>query len=271
MKDLIINHNAGFFSCSSIALEEIIKFHNEKKFLPTIDRKNQYIWYKDHLDQGINNFFEEKNVNSYLIPEILKENMDMESQFSDYSLLNFKYVKKIIDIYFSPCQKVKEIESNLIKKYDINLSKTIAVYYRGNDKHRETTLASYNQYLTKIKEIINENPNHKILIESDDSIFIDFIKKNIKDFIEIKESKKINDKNSSVPHFINIGERIINCQIFLAIVQILCKSDKIIIGSGNVSLWICLYRGNINGVYQFLSNGLISNEITKNQKIGWVK
>jgi len=271
MKDLIISHDHGFFSCSSIALEEIIKFHNEKKFLPTVDRKSQYTWYKDNLDQDVDNFFKERDVNLDLNPEDLKEDIEMESQFSDYSLLNFNYAKKIIDIYFSPCQKVKEIEENLIKKYEIDFSKTIAVYYRGNDKNRETTLASYDQYLTKIKQVINENPDHKILVESDELAFIDFIRNNIKDFIEIKESKKINDRNSNIPHSIDIGEKIINCQIFLAIVQILSKSDKVIINSGNVGIWICLYRSHINGIYQFLSNGLNSNEKTRNQKIGWLK
>lgn len=271
MKDLIISHDYGFFSCSSVALEDIIKFHNEKKFLPTVDRKKQYNFYKDDLNQDVDNFFEEKSINLNLDPENLKEDMEMESQFSDYSLLNFKYLKKIIDIYFHPCNKVKEIENYLIKKYEIDLSKTIAVYYRGNDKNRETTLPSYDQYLIKIKEVIKENPDHKILVQSDELAFINFIRANIKDFIEIKESQKINDRNSCIALYINIGEKIINCQIFLAIVQILSKSDKVIINSCNVGIWICLYRNNADGVYQFLSNGLNSNEKTKNQKIGWVK
>ncbi len=271
MKDLTISHDYGFFSCCSIALDKIIEFHNEKNFLPTVDRTNQYSWYKDNITQGVNDFFEEKQIDLNLKPENLKEDFEMESQFSDYSLLNFEYAKKIIDIYFSPSEKVKEIENYLLNKYEINLSKTIAVYYRGNDKIKETTLPTYDEYLIKIKEVISKNLDHKILIQSDELSFVDFIRDNIKDFIEIKESKKINDKNTAVNYTINIGERLINCQLFLAIIQIISKSNKIIINSGNVGIWTCLYRSNTNGVYQFLSNGLQSNEKTRNQKIGWVK
>jgi len=271
MKDLTISHDYGFFSCCSIALDKIIEFHNEKKFLPTVDRNNQYSWYKDNITQGVNDFFEEEQIDLNLKPENLKEDFEIESQFSDYSLLNFEYVKKIIDIYFSPSEKVKEIENYLLNKYEIDLSKTISVCFRGNDKRTETTLPTYIEILNKINQVKKTNPDHKLLVQSDDYEFIEFIKENIKDFIEIKETKKINNKDTAIQFTLPIGKRLINAQIFLAVMQIISESHKIIINSGNIGIWTCFFRGNANGVYQFLSNGLQSNEKTRNQKIGWVK
>jgi hypothetical protein len=271
MEDLKISHDAGFFSCSSVALDKIIEFHNKRNFLPTLDRKSQYSWYKDHLNQGVDNFFEEKKIDIYLKPENLKEDSEMESQFSDYSLLNYEYLKKIINTYFYPCEQVREIENYLIKKYQLNLSKTISVCFRGNDKRTETTLPTYIEILNKINQVKEINPDHTVLVQSDEYGFIEFIRENIKDFIEVKETKKISNRNTAVQFTVDIGERLINAQIFLAVMQIISKSDKVIINSGNVGIWTCFYRGNANGVYQFLSNGLQSNEKTRNQKIGWVK
>jgi hypothetical protein len=53
--------------------------------------------------------------------------------------------------------------------------------------------------------------------------------------------------------------------------NLISRCDKVILNSGNVGLWTCLYRGNNNGVYQFISRGLMSNDITNSQKNRWNK
>lgn len=45
----------------------------------------------------------------------------------------------------------------------------------------------------------------------------------------------------------------IHSQIMLASVLISSKCEYIICGSSNVSLWIILFRGNSNNIYQYLS------------------
>lgn len=273
MKDLIITHDYGFFSCCSVALEKIILFHNEKNFLPSVDRKAQYSLYKDHENDSINHFFEIENTNFEFSPELIQEELEIDHQFSDYSLLNYPYIKKIIDIYFKPNDKIKQIEKNLVEKYNIDFSKIIAVFFRGTDKRPETTLPSYETFLEKIQQLKKENPDHKILIQTDELGFMNFIKPHLENPIEIIENKKIEYTNIwiGVHHTIPVGDRVLNGQTFLATVLIMSKCDKIIMNSGNIGLWTCLYRGHTNGVYQFLSNGYITNEKTRNQKIGWIK
>jgi hypothetical protein len=66
--DLKITHNAGFFSCSTIALNEIINFHNTYKYLPKVDRTSQYEAYKDSIHNKISDFFLEKEINNKIVP-----------------------------------------------------------------------------------------------------------------------------------------------------------------------------------------------------------
>ena len=45
--EIKIGHNAGFFSCCSIILNDIIAYYNYRKELPkNIDRTNTFAWYK---------------------------------------------------------------------------------------------------------------------------------------------------------------------------------------------------------------------------------
>jgi hypothetical protein len=266
---LNITHNAGFFSCSTVALNRIIEYHNSFNSLPITNRNQQYSLYKDKDDDDISNFFIE-NVDELNIEPSFLVRSDIEDQFVDYSLINYDYVTKLVNMYFKPTSEVYEIMNRITDKYNIDTSKTISILYRGNDKSRETILPSYEEMLDKINEVINENPNHKILVQTDEIDFSEFISSKI-DVIVIKESKMIKKGNTAIQYKTEIGEKVSNAKIFLAIMNLISRCDKVILNSGNVGLWTCLYRGNNNGVYQFISRGLISNDITNSQKNRWNK
>ena len=57
----------------------------------------------------------------------------------------------------------------------------------------------------------------------------------------------------AVQFYIRPGQKILHAQYFLAIMQILSKCSNVILNSGNVGLWICLFRGNMDNVTQYLS------------------
>ena len=45
--NLVVTHNAGFFSCCSVKLHRIVEFINKHKKLPdTCDSSQQFQWYK---------------------------------------------------------------------------------------------------------------------------------------------------------------------------------------------------------------------------------
>ena len=116
--------------------------------------------------------------------------------------------------------------------------------------------------LNKIKEIVNSNPNKKLLIQTDEIDFFQFIKNIYPNCFFIEENKMIKKSKTAIQFTLKNGEKIINAQTFLATTLILSECSELIINSGNVGMWICLFRGNNKNVHQYL-NPFNSNMINK--------
>jgi len=87
-KILKINHNAGFFSCCTIRLLEIINYFNTNKELPLIvDSSVQFEVYKNENIDITDKFFETSS--SFIdYKEFIKPSKtDDEEQFSNYDEL----------------------------------------------------------------------------------------------------------------------------------------------------------------------------------------
>jgi len=278
--------NAGFFSCCTDILRQLTKYHYENKKLPILDSSEQWELYKDNGIDDVSvfwfglvmsktegditgNFFNrvtnfkefesESFSNSSIYPKLCNDD-----QYSNYNEINYNYTNKIIDAYFKPSEKVIELYNNLISKYNIDLNKTISVLYRGNDKTLETNLPSYDEILQKTLQVYSDFPNHKILVQSDEFEFCEFMKNQLPEVIVIEETKKIHKSNTAIQYTLKKGERVITSQTFLSVMQIIANSSQVILNSGNVGLWTCLYRKKFNGVHQYLSR------INSNDKI-WLK
>jgi len=124
---LKITHNAGFFSCCNMRLHKIINYFNNNKRLPQlVDSSAQFALYKPVYmiynditeDFFINNTNNNKN-NILYEKDVFIRNDIIEDQFSNYKTLNIEDIKPFIQKYFSPSQEIMEIQSILIKKYNI--------------------------------------------------------------------------------------------------------------------------------------------------------
>ena len=73
------------------------------------------------------------------------------------------------------------------------------------------------------------------------------------------ESIKINYSPSShITQIIPQGYRVKNAQIFLAIMSIVSKCKIVLLNSGNVGMWVCLFRENAKNIYQYLEHEVSS-------------
>ena len=275
MEKIVITHDCGFYSNCSIRLKKIIDYYNINKKYPIVDSSNQWNQYKDKPGDITNIFFKENSDNN-LISDYIDYDESKEQQFSEYNQLDFENLKKLIDKYFSTTDTIESIISSLIDKYNIDLSKTIGIYYRGNNKETETNLPRYEDMLFKLIEVKSLYPNHRILIQSDEVEFYDFILKTFPDslfFDEVARIKK--NSNDHVQSNINIGQRTTQAKLFHSIVLIISRCSKVILNSGNVGIWICLYRGNFDGVYQYLNHKeYIHGSYNKNYKVldnNWIQ
>lgn len=269
---LKINHSAGFFSCCTIKLEEILKYFNTYKKLPSkIDGTSLFDMYKQVNNESdiTNIFFTQKDYNINYNSDIKTTSSDSEQQFSNYKLLNHTQLNPFIKKYFTISQKIQNNVEYLEKKYNLNYNNLCSIYYRGLGKSVETNSGTYDEYLKKAKEIENKHPNIIFLLQSDESEFYSYMKKHLKNTIELDSSSVSN--NTDTPDYFSTlskNERLPHAIKFLSVIYILSKSKYIITSSGNTGLWICLFRGNSNGVIQYLSEKeIIYGVKNKNYKL----
>jgi len=119
------------------------------------------------------------------------------------------------------------------------------LFYRGNDKITETKLPDYESYVNYANEILKKNPTILFLIQTDETEFIEYIMTH-----ETRHMKKCN----STVDILFKEKNVDFSKYYLAITIIMSKCKYIVCGSGNCSIWIMLYRGNNNNVYQYLND-----------------
>jgi hypothetical protein len=264
--ELIVNHNAGFFSCCSVRLTEIINFFNKHEREPiTLDCSTQFHNYKvnpaDPLED-LNHFFFKQPHNQNIE---FKSNIDFnwEYQFQPYFNLNYESLTPFIKKYFEPSDYVKKILLDFENEKKIEYENTVGVCYRGNDKHTETRIASHESFIDKCGEIFKKNPNIRFFIQTDE---IDFLKSFLSKFPNSFFNEIIPtinfDVRGVVHNFIEHTGRSQFGANFLSSIISLSKCKFLITHSGNCGMWITLYRGNSLNVYQYLNHG--------NCNFGWL-
>jgi hypothetical protein len=241
MSVLCWEHNFGFFSCCSVKLENIAEYINSNlKFPDSVDGSLTFNWYK------------EKDNDNDITPIVERIYL---YEFHNYSLLDYDSITPIIKKYFSPSKNILKIMEDMETKYKIDYNNICVLFYRGNDKNRETLICDYSEYLVYANSILEINPNILFLIQSDETEFINFISERFPNnsFYFNDEIRHVPKCNSTVDHIMKDKNPVFS-KYYLAITIIMSKCKYIICGSGNCSFWIMLYRGNSNNVIQNLNN-----------------
>ena len=253
-----IIHNAGFFSCCSVRLFNIVNFINNTKQLPqNVNSSRQFKWYKNKTNEYRDITFDYFKHYSQ-IDEDIKINKTImyhhEHQYKIYSKINYENLVPLVKKYFSPSNEICRIINNMEQKYNIDYDNVCVLFYRGNDKITETVLCKYSEYLIFSNNILAKNPNIKFLIQSDETEFIEYIRHHFPNnsFYFNDEIRHMNKQNNTV----DMVMKEMNYQYskyYLAITILMSKCKYVICGSGNCSIWIALYRGHSNGIRQNLN------------------
>lgn len=252
-----ILHDAGFFSCCVARLEGAIKFYNQHGYFPIIDSSQQWKQYKDLGNEDVTSRFfrDREDISSDLEKIVLTKNTSdklTDYQCINYSNFNYEHVSILVNKYFTPSQEIDDIYKSLIEKYKIDTDNTLAVCYRGNDKRTETNIPKYEEVYDKVEQVLSGLQKPQLLVQSDEIEFCNFMVEKYPNAIVIEETRKINKRDTAVQFTIEIGKRVETAQIFLAVMQIMSKCKAVVLNSGNVGMWICLFRGNSHNVHQYL-------------------
>ena len=257
MGALKTTHNAGFFSCCSYRFTDIVIYFNEHKELPElVDSSEQLELYKENKDIDLTPMYFSQ-VDSILIPykePISISDSGLELQFSPYKQFNFSKILPFLIKYFTPSRLVISALLGYNEKYKIDYKNTCAVFYRGNDKNRETTIAPYHEFINKAKQV--DRKGLKFLVQPDETEFLEaFISEFGKErVIFFEETPHIRKQDSAVFYQIPPKNKASYAAMYFAAVLALSKCDKLITHSGNGGNWAVWYRGHANDVHQWLND-----------------
>jgi len=251
------SHNYGFFSCCSVKLYDLINYFNVNLHYPEeVDSCQHFGLYKKENRDITFDFFEHYD---NIIVEIKNEKINNSYdnfgfQFYNYKTIEYDSIIPFIKKYFTPSKKIMNIYENLLKKYNIDTDNCIGMYYRATDKITETQIDSFEKYYNKLNEVIRDNKNIQILIQTDSAQFLDYMKENCKheNIIVINENTTSNT-SCGIHYEKSCHENYIDIQNLFSSFLIISKCKYIICSSGNCSVWMMFYRGNADNVFQNLN------------------
>lgn len=249
-------HNAGFFSCCSVRLFDIITFFNKNKTIPTIvDSSSQFYYYKTNENVDVTSeFFDISNDSLILFEKEVCCDMTNECyQFNNYHTVDYSSLSPFLTKYFTPSKKICDIRDELLEKYEIDPEKTIAVYYRGTDKYTETRLDSFESYGDKLAELLVGNEEHlKIIVQTDYTPFLNYMKDRFRQICVIQENST-SDLFCGIHNEKTKSENYYDIQYLYATFLILSKCKHLICSSANGSIWMMFFRTNSKNVIQSLN------------------
>jgi len=215
-----------------------------------VDSDKQFEWYKpDPARSVVDDYFQTLPTSIRVSLPIFFETFH---QFTDFRKLPFASLRPFIERYFSLTEGIKTLVKTIESKYSIDYGNTCVLFYRGNDKATETTLSSYEDYIRRARVLLSTHPAVRFLIQSDETEFIDAISVLPNTVVFRDEIRHISKASTSV----DLAMPATNYEfskLFLAIVYLMSQCKWILMGSGNISLWITLYRGSCENIQQFLA------------------
>jgi len=274
---IFTSNSGGFFSNCSIILSNIISYFNNYKKLPIEIKTNDlfFIYKSNHEDVYKLLFYIDSTDIEYK-KEIKFNNEGFENQFSDYKLLNLNDIQPFFQKYFKPRPIILNNVDFLLNKYNIDLNDEMCgVFYRGNDKVKETQKPPYSEFVLKAKELMEKNNKLKFVVQTDEVEFLKVFLTEFPNSIYFKEVPAISSSDKT-----NCGKLLKNeyklkhAIDFVSIIYIYSKFKYLINTSGNCEMFITFYRNSTNNLFQYLNknkyiHGGLNKDYDENNKQVW--
>lgn len=182
-----------------------------------------------------------------------------DSNRCQFDLYRFDVYNKVRDRFFNPSDLILEKKNFLNVKYKFDSQKTISVLYRGTDKGTEIRLGSPAEYLNVVKNILKNNPDFKVLLQTDQTQVIQYFYEQLGDILITFEETPSTISNKVIWSLVEQSDKdsIDWSQWFDAALRCVSECKYLVNHTGNVAFFANLYRGNVNKVYQFNENGVL--------------
>ncbi|MHA2402408.1 MAG: hypothetical protein ACXADH_05395 [Candidatus Kariarchaeaceae archaeon] len=252
--------NCGFYSNESQVFKSLLILLRHGIIPERIDYSLGYRHFKKDPEQDIYPDFHTIDstidLDLYVDVELPDPNRYQPNvyQFDIYNQLRNKF--------FGPNDLIKERVQYLKNKYSINPEKTISVLYRGTDKGTELSLAHPQEYLFVTQQLLEKNPDFKVLLQTDQTQVIQMFAEVLGDKLIFFEETPSTTSSSVIWNLMERSgaDSIDWSQWFDAALRCVSDCKYIVNHTGNVAFFANLYRGSLDGVYQFNEQGVIDLE-----------
>lgn len=237
-------------------MTRIVEFINEQNRLPDgVDTSVMFRWYKYYSNRNRDITFDYFTHYDQIAEEVITPiDYHWEHQFNDYTTLEYDKICPLVRKYFTPSNEINNMIRAIETKYSVNYDNLCVLFYRGNDKNRETKICGYDEYVDYAKRIISKNPETLFLIQSDETEFINYFAQLYPtNHIVFKDEIRHMNRCNSTVDVLYRQHNFLFSKYYLAITVIMSKAKYIVCGSGNCSIWILFYRGNAKNVFQNLN------------------
>jgi len=245
---LFLTHNAGFFSCVSVALSRVI----DQPPMHINSRLGLCLYKKNLFSDPWPKYFVVKNLGKMPSRSYFgNENcVDVKSWWSaKYEKLPFENLRPYLDFYFMPSEAVRARKNAFIDSYRIQLLETIGVHIRGTDKSTEWERQPIEKFTQEIDKLLQRNQNFLIYLQTDEIDTQTHMLKRYPDrIILLKELRAVTGAHGA--HFFKSADPEQNAIDYFASVLLLSECKYLITHTGNGAMWEVLYRGNSDGVVQ---------------------
>ena len=274
MTKLEVTHDYGFFSNCSMALWQLNNFITANRFNPELDMSQSFSLYKDsNSDINVYDLCFDQSLAEEVItpfefsPSEEDGNLHLKRTEADgtkvlrshvfymaHRMYKPEFIKSALPIanrYFAPSEYVLKLKDQYIQKYSINTAQTLAICYRGTDKHLEVPVLSFDTYTNGAEEILNSNKHlDTVLVQSDQSQFVDFCKSKFSNFNVVKiDEIPTTDSGKQISYTTNKKQDL--ATNFLASLLIMSECNYVVTHTGNVGMWLVLYRGHCDNIRQY--------------------
>lgn len=170
---LFPTHQYGFFSCLATTMWTVL-YMQSQGILPD-DIVNQYSMDLFKEVRGSNTWHElfckpsQEQISLFNnIESILSTPFDHRTQYQEVyeNHLGEDWVSQYLRTYMTPSDEVMTTAKLFVREQSIS-SDTIAVYYRGTDKHTEVEPTPLSVYFRELDELIVALPRSRIIIQTD--------------------------------------------------------------------------------------------------------
>jgi hypothetical protein len=257
---LVCRHDSGFFSICSVALRNVAEVLQRTGRLPRrIDFSRTFKAFRN-TEQSRSAadmypvFFAAGPAGSAAeasrLPRVKHHGL--------YQRIDHRAFAPVLRRYFQPSPHARAIQSQWIDRYRIEPGRTIAVVYRGTDKGTEVALASPEAYVEQTRAILGRHPDFRILIQTDELAVRDLFVGEFGSrcfFIEdlpVSGGRVVVHDLDDAALGLDRGEWGV---MLVAVTELLSRMAHVVNHTGNMALWICLWRGHCRGVAQFAQSG----------------